>query len=159
MKFLGYVTTMQKEVDGFRDMESLNVWLSAILHKFMSYVFDFSEIKHQNVIRKTTFFIKEHLSEKLTLEQAAEQVYLSKSYFCRILKEELGCTFTEYVNRLRIERSKEYLRDTTMSIAEIAGAIGLDDQSYFTRIFKKMVGVPREVPRRFGQTGTGRSSY
>lgn len=131
-----------KEVDSFGDIESLNIWLSAILHKFISYVFDFSEIKHQNVIRKTTFYIKEHLDEKLTLEQAAEQVYLSKSYFCRVLRDELGCTFTEYVNRLRIERSKVYLRETAMSIAEIAGAIGFDDQSYFTRIFKKHVGIP-----------------
>ncbi len=130
-----------QEVDHFRDFESLNIWLSAMLHKFISFVFDFTDIKHQNVIRKTSAFIKEHLSEKLTLEQAAEQVYLSKSYFCRILKDDLGCTFTEYVNRLRIERSKAYLRETTMPIAEIACAVGFDDQSYFTRIFKRHVGT------------------
>lgn len=131
----------EKEVDNFRDFEALNIWLGAMLHKFISFVFDFTEIKHQNVIRKTASYIKEHLADKLTLEQAAEQVYLSKSYFCRILKDELGCTFTEYVNRLRIERSKMYLRETTMPIAEIACAVGFDDQSYFTRIFKRHVGT------------------
>ena len=131
----------EKEVENFHDFESLNIWLGATLHKFISFVFDFTEIKHQNVIRKTSSYIKEHLAEKLTLEQAAEQVYLSKSYFCRILKDELGCTFTEYVNRLRIERSKTYLRETAMPIAEIACAVGFDDQSYFTRIFKRHVGT------------------
>ncbi len=131
----------EKEVANFHDFESLNIWLGATLHKFISFVFDFTEIKHQNVIRKTSSYIKEHLAEKLTLEQAAEQVYLSKSYFCRILKDELGCTFTEYVNRLRIERSKTYLRETAMPIAEIACAVGFDDQSYFTRIFKRHVGT------------------
>lgn len=131
----------EKEVEHFHDFEALNIWLSVMLHKFISFVFDFTKIKHQNFIRKTASYIKEHLADKLTLKQAAEQVYLSKSYFCRILEDELGCTFTEYVNRLRIERSKIYLWESTMPIAEIACAVGFDDQSYFTRIFKRHAGT------------------
>ena len=131
----------EREVDTFGNVEALNRWIGAILHKFISFVFDFNDIKHQNVIFKTTAYIKEHLTDKLSLDQAAEQVYLSKSYFCRIIKDELGCTFTEYVNRLRIERSKTLLRGTGMPIAEIACAVGFDDQSYFTRIFKKQTGM------------------
>lgn len=131
----------EQQVDSFDSPEVLNRWVGSILHKFISFVFDFNDIKHQNVIFKTTAYIKEHLNEKLSLDQVAEQVYLSKSYFCRIIKDELGCTFTEYVNRLRIERSKTLLRTTGSSIAEIACAVGIDDQSYFTRIFKKQTGV------------------
>ncbi|HIV96591.1 MAG TPA: helix-turn-helix domain-containing protein [Candidatus Agathobaculum stercoravium] len=131
----------EQEVDSFTSIESLNRWIGSILHKFISFVFDLNDIKHQNVIFKTTAYIKEHLTDKLTLDQAAEQVYLSKSYFCRIIKDELGCTFTEYVNRLRIDRSKTLLRSTGMPIAEIACAVGFDDQSYFTRIFKKQTGI------------------
>ena len=131
----------EREVDTFGNVEALNRWIGAILHKFISFVFDFNDIKHQNVIFKTTAYIKEHLTDKLSLDQAAEQVYLSKSYFCRIIKDELGCTFTEYVNRLRIERSKTLLRGTGMPIAEIACAVCFDDQSYFTRIFKKQTGM------------------
>ena len=131
----------EREVDTFGNVEALNRWIGAILHKFISFVFDFNDIKHQNVIFKTTAYIKEHLTDKLSLDQAAEQVYLSKSYFCRIIKDELGCTFTEYVNRLRIERSKTLLRGTGMPIAEIACAVGFDDQSYFTRIFKKQTDM------------------
>ena len=62
---------------------------------------------------------------------------LSKSYLCRILREELDTTFTEYTNRLRIERSKLYLQRSTMSLTEIACAVGFEDQ-----IFKRQVGVP-----------------
>lgn len=129
------------EVDNLTGSEALNRWIGAILHKFISFAFDFNNIKHQNVIFKTNAYIKEHLAEKISLDQAAEQVYLSKSYFCRIIKDELGCTFTEYVNRIRVERSKTLLRSSGMSIAEIACAVGFDDQSYYTRIFKKQVGV------------------
>lgn len=140
----------EQEVDGLTSIETLNRWIGAILHKFTGFVFDFHDIKYQNMIFQTTAFIKEHLAEKLSLDQAAEHVYLSKSYFCRIIKEELGCTFTEYVNRLRIERSKALLSGTGMSIAEIACAVGFDDQSYFCRIFKKQTGVAPGSYRKKG---------
>lgn len=130
-----------REVDSFRNFEDLNRWIGTILHQFINFVFDFNTIRHQNVVFKTTAYIKENLADKLTLDKAAEQVYLSKSYFCRILREELGCTFTEYVNRLRIEKSKSLLRGTELSISEIACAVGFGDQSYFTRIFKKQTGM------------------
>lgn len=113
-----------------------------MLHHFFDLVFDFHDVKHQTIIRQISAYIQEHLSEKLTLEQVAGEVHLSKSYLCRILKEELGCTFTEYTNRLRIERSKTYLHRSSMPLSEIACAVGFDDQSYFTRIFKRVVGMP-----------------
>lgn len=131
----------EPEIEKLRNLEELNRWLSMVLHRFINFVFDFNDIKHHNVIYQTTAYIKENLAEKLTLEDAAEHVSLSKSYFCRILKDELGYTFTEYVNHLRVERAKLYLRDCTMSIADIAYAVGFDDQSYFTRIFKKLTNV------------------
>lgn len=134
------------ELDSFRHIEELNRWLGMVLHQFIGFVFDFNSIKHQNVIFKTTGYIKEHLGERISLEQAAAQVYLSKSYFCRILKNELGCTFTEYVNRLRIERSKTLLLSSKLAIAEIAAETGFEDQSYFTRIFKKQTGMS---PKKF----------
>lgn len=145
----------EQDVDNFDGTEALNRWIGAILHQFISFVFDFKDIKHQNVVFKTTAYIKEHLAEKLSLDQVAEQVYLSKSYFCRIIKEELGCTFTEYVNRLRIERSKALLRSTGMPIADIAGIVGFDDQSYFTRIFKKHCGI---APGKYRESRTHKST-
>lgn len=129
------------ELDSFQQIEELNRWLGMVLHQFMGFIFDFNKIKHQDVIFKATAYIKEHLSERISLDQTAAQVFLSKSYFCRILKSELGCTFTEYVNRLRIERSKTLLTSSRMTISEISSAVGFEDQSYFTRIFKKQTGL------------------
>lgn len=138
------------EVDSLHGIESLNKWIGAILHKFSSFVFDFNGIKHQNVIYKINAYIKDHLSEKISLDQAAEHVFLSKSYFCRIIKDDLGCTFTEHVNQLRVERSKTLLANTDLSIAEIACAVGFDDQSYFTRVFKQQSGnTPGKYRNRY----------
>lgn len=140
------------EVEALKSVESLNQWIGAILSKFISYVFDFNDIKHQNVVFKATAYIKENLADKITLDKVAEQVYLSKSYFCRIIKEELNCTFTEYVNHLRVDRSKYLLRNTDVPIAEIASVVGFGDQSYFTRIFKRQTGISPGKYREQGWT-------
>ena len=113
-----------------------------MLHTFFDMLFDFPDAPHQTIIQQAAAYIKEHLSEKVSLEQVANEVHLSKSYLCRILKEELGCTFTEYTNKLRVEKSKLYLHCGEMSLSEIACAVGFDDQSYFTRVFRRQVGVP-----------------
>lgn len=139
------------EVESLDGIEAVNRLIGAVLHKFISFVFDLNDIKHQNVVFQTTAYIKAHLTEKLSLDEVAEHVYLSKSYFCRIIKDELGCTFTEYVNRLRVERSKLLLTGTGMPIAEIACAVGFDDQSYFNRIFKKQTGI---APGSYRKKGT-----
>lgn len=133
--------TSERDLESSHDFESLNIWLSASLHSFIHFMFDVAMVKHQNVIRKITALIQDNLADKLTLEQAADAVYLSKSYFCRIMKEELGCTFTEYVNRLRIERSKKYLEHSLISISDVAATVGFEDPSYFTRVFRKTTGI------------------
>ncbi len=144
------------EVESLSGVEMLNRWIGAILNKFISFVFDFNDIKHQNVIFKATAYIKENLADKISLDKAAERVYLSKSYFCRIIKEELNCTFTEYVNRLRIDRSKYLLRNTDVPIAEIASAVGFGDQSYFTRIFKRQTGI---APGKYREQGWSKKQH
>lgn len=131
-----------RELEHLMDFDTVDAWLGAMLHTFFDMLFDFPDAPHQSIIQQASAYIKEHLAEKVSLEQVAKEVHLSKSYLCRILKEELGCTFTEYTNRLRVEKSKLYLRCEDMSLSEIACAVGFDDQSYFTRVFRRQVGVP-----------------
>lgn len=72
----------------------------------------------------------------------AGRVYLSPAYFSRLFKEETGESFTVYLNRVRIERSKELLLHQNLRLADIAQLVGFEDQSYFTKVFKKIVGMP-----------------
>ncbi len=130
-----------EEVERFTNIELLSRWLSAVMHKFISCVFDFSEVKHRDTIFKITEFIKQRMGEKLLIAEVAEYVYLSKSHLSRIIRQELGCTFTEYVNRLRVDRSKLLLMDGRLSLAEIAGKVGFEDQSYYTKVFKRILGT------------------
>lgn len=130
-----------EEIQKMNDFEKLNRLLTTIIHRFISCVFDFNNIKHVDVIYKSTAYIKEHFCEKISLEDVAEHVHLSKSYLSRIFKDEMNCNFSSYVNKIRIEKSKNYLLNDKLPLTDIAMLCGFDDQSYFTKVFKKATGV------------------
>ncbi len=130
-----------QQIDKITRIDDLNVWLSEVMHRFISYVFDFETVKHTDVIYKAIEYIKAHLTEKITLNDISDYVYLSRSYLSRIFKQEMSCSLTAYISRLRIEKSKELLLDNKINIVDIAYMVGFEDQSYFTKVFKQLCGV------------------
>lgn len=138
------------EIEKLNDIEKINRLLSQIIHRFISCAFDFNNIKHVDVIHKTTSYIKEHICEKISLEQVADYVHLSKSYLSRIFKEEMSCNLITYINKVRVDKSKAYLLNENLSLTDVAMLTGFDDQSYFTKVFKKSVGIS---PGRFRELG------
>lgn len=139
-----------EEIEKLDDIEKISRLLTRIIHRFISCAFDFNNIKHVDVIYKTTSYIKEHVCEKISLEQVADHVHLSKSYLSRIFKEEMNCNFTTYINKIRIDKSKAYLLNEKLSLTDVAMLTGFDDQSYFTKVFKKSIGIS---PGRFRELG------
>ena len=85
-------------------------------------------------------YIKEHLQEKLAVEQIAEQAGFSKFYFLRLFKRVTGCTVVQYINLLRCETAKELLRSGNYTVKETAYLCGFDNLSYFSNVFKKNTG-------------------
>ena len=82
----------------------------------------------------------------LTLEEVAAHVHLHPSYFSTLFKSSTGSSFKEYLNMVRIEESKRLLSNTDYSIIDIAVAVGFEDQSYFSKVFKKYTGL---TPKQF----------
>lgn len=143
-----------REVDRLNTAEDLAQWLSNILDRFTALVFDLVDIKHKDVIYKAIDYIKRNYSGKLTLEETAAHINLSPSYFSKVFKEELGCSFNTYLNELRIEKSKAILLAGSASIVEICDLVGFEDQSYFTKVFKKITGVTPEDTGSAGAAST-----
>lgn len=135
-----------ERISSFRDIEELCLWLSHQMNRFMDGVFQYADARHANVIHRCIQYIDAHYYEKISLEQMARIVYLSPAYLSRIFKQETGEPFNAYVSRVRIEKSKVLLRHDALRISDIAGAAGFEDQSYFTKVFKRMVGV---TPNRY----------
>jgi YesN/AraC family two-component response regulator len=140
-QIFGLNHTYLSQVSGFRSIDDIAYWLSEIMERFTDLVFDLKEIKHTDAMYKAISYIHRHHGERISLEDVAAQVRLSPAYFSKVFRREAGCTFRSYLNRVRIEKSKLLLRDGGMQLAEVAGLAGYEDQSYFTKVFKKFVGV------------------
>lgn len=88
-------------------------------------------------IRKAIDILYANYNEDITLDNIAKYLNINKSYFCSILKKETGKTFSQLINEIRIEKSKELLAKNDLSILEIALSVGFNNQNYFSSTFKK----------------------
>lgn len=128
-------------IHGFHSVDELTHWLSKIMVRFTDCVFNLRDIKHVDVIYKSVNYIKKNYMNKITLEDVASHVYLSPSYFSKVFKDDMKCNFNTYVNQVRVERSKELLLSSTANLVDISNMVGYEDQSYFSKVFKRVVGV------------------
>lgn len=128
-------------INDFTSIEEITYWLSGIMARFTDCVFNLVGVKHLDVIYKAIDFIKRNYNRKITLDDVAANVYLSPSYFSKIFKEEMNCNFNTYLNQVRVETSKQLLADDRVSLVDVSSLVGFEDQSYFTKVFKKLTGV------------------
>lgn len=123
--------------------------LNTSLRKYIEQIFSYYEEKVQNsdtkIIQMVKKYIQTHYGESLDLDTVAGQVFLSPAYLGILFKQKTGQNYTDYVMDIRIEKSKELLHDVTMTIAEIASAVGYKDVKYFSKLFKRKLGItPKE---------------
>ena len=135
-----------KDMRSLRNQEDLTHWLAGTLSRFMRHVFDMMDVKHTDAMHKVKEYMIVNHARKLSLEEAAALVGYSPAYFSRIFKDEMGISFKEALNGIRIEKSKNLLLSSTASIAEVCSMVGFNDQSYYCKVFKKLTGV---TPDRF----------
>lgn len=129
------------DINRLQDFDALCLWLTRVTNNLMDSVFDFTGTRHSNIIHQSVQYIRTHYAEKITLEEMARRVYLSPAYFSRVFKDEMNEPFSAYLNRIRIARSKELLLHRDLRLADIAMMVGFEDQSYFTKVFKKTQGI------------------
>lgn len=84
----------------------------------------------------------------ITLSTVAKRFHYSNEYTSRLIKDLMGMTYTEVVRTVRIERSQDFLANTTMTVANIAEAIGYDTPEHYIRQFKKHTGMTPSAYRK-----------
>jgi AraC-like DNA-binding protein len=92
------------------------------------------------VITRAKDYIQTHQSEDLRLSQVAKAVNASTFYFCKTFKKVTGINFTDYLSRVRIEKSKNLLLNPNLRVSEIAYDVGFQSLTHFNRTFKKILG-------------------
>jgi len=94
------------------------------------------------LVKRALVYIGEHATKQFSRWQLAEAVHVSEDYLTRTFRREIGLSPWDYLNRHRVYLATELLRQTTLTINEIASRTGFQDQAYFCRVFKKIKGFP-----------------
>lgn len=97
--------------------------------------------KSNSLIETAVNYIEENYSKNITLDYVSRIVNISPYYFSKLFKEETGEGFVEYLTRIRMDKAKELLSESTYSMKEICSMVGYADPNYFSRTFRKNVGV------------------
>jgi AraC-like DNA-binding protein len=93
-------------------------------------------------------FVRQNYTERISIKAATQMVHMSQAQFMKVFKKVSGMTFVAHVTRVRIMKGLQLLRETDLTIAEIAARCGFSDQSYFDRRFRQAFGKsPREWRR------------
>ncbi len=100
-------------------------------------------------IVKVKEYIKEHLSEELTVQTMADMLKMNGSYFSHIFKKETSYNFVDYVNRQRIEKAQELISTSDLHIYEISKRVGIENANYFSILYKKLTGRTPNDKRRW----------
>lgn len=102
-----------------------------------------------DICRDIMDYITHNYAEDITSSSAAMEFNISKSYFCRIFKQNFGQSFQNYVNMYRTEKAKVMLKTTNLPISEIALQVGFNSFSFFSKTFREYSGVtPSEYRKR-----------
>ena len=102
----------------------------------------------QAPVREAKAYMGRHFAGNLTLEEVAEAAGISPAYLSTLFKKEVGIGFSEYLSQLRCEEAKRLLRESDESMTVIAEEVGYQDTKYFSRIFRKTVGLKPSEYRR-----------
>ncbi|WMJ85512.1 response regulator transcription factor [Anaerocolumna sp. MB42-C2] len=96
--------------------------------------------------KKVVNYIEEHYNEELTLTRLSQEFHFNAIYINRVLKKETNYTFLEILNNKRMQEAMELLKQSEVHFGEVANAVGISDQRYFSSIFKKYFG---QSPRQY----------
>lgn len=156
-KMIQHLLTMQKlyqsgeEGFPFLFRSSLNLFLHFLYTKYSTRqtLLDINkEAKNMERLRKIVTYIEDHYAEPLTLPETAKEFALNPEYFCRYFKKNIGFTFLEYVNMVRLSHIHRDILQTTESIMQIQERHGFSNYKVFNRMFKEIYEcTPSEVRR------------
>ena len=124
------------------NIEDIRTWFMEKIEEACHNAQTQKEEQSDNVIDRARKYIDENFrSTDISLDDVSQEVDISPYYFSKLFKEETGKNFIEYLTDIRIEKAKELLNGTNLSMKEICAEIGYADPNYFSRTFKKNVGV------------------
>lgn len=134
------ISQVEKEVESLYSIDQLKNYLAKLLQNGQLQNTSVQN-KGASAIKVLQSYIEANFNQEITLKDLSDQVYLNPKYICELFKKEIGMNFNDFLTQKRIEKAKLYLMNPCNRISEISAMVGYNDNKYFSRLFKKIVGV------------------
>lgn len=129
------------EIPDYLTLKEYETWIEDLYQVILQGLSTLSGKQHSRVVLQAVDYISKNYAKNINLEMTAEYVNKSKNYFSYLFKKELGISFVEYLNQVRIEAAKKLLDTTDHKTYEISDQVGYSDYKYFSSVFKKLTGM------------------
>jgi two-component system response regulator YesN len=133
--------TYINDLKNIKEHHNLKNWCISEAKRITEAIKSQKEDNTSDLILEAKEFIKGNYNEELHLKDVATAISISPQYLSKIFKDEVGINFIDYLTTVRIEEAKKMLKQENLSIKEICFRIGYNDPNYFSRLFKKIVGI------------------
>jgi two-component system, response regulator YesN len=124
-------------------------WANYLFERSFSYEEEIA--KTGTMIQRINNYIHDHYQENIGRSELAEVFFLAPEYIGKLYRRKTGKNLNDYIGEYRIERAKALLRNPELRISDIAGAVGIDNFSYFSTLFKKYTGLSPNEYRKKGE--------
>ena len=114
--------------------------LSASIHDVIQLIRDRTGALHL-LVRRSLNYINKHYNKDLSLKTLASDYNVSSAYLGQLFKAETGVLFNDYLSQVRLEAANTFLLETDIKICDIISRVGIPNQSYFNRLYKKAYGI------------------
>lgn len=137
-----------KEIDQCNDFIKILDKVNVLLDEITEIINLQIERKNSIILEKIIQYVEEHYNEDITLSDIADKLHLNYYYLSTYFKNQTSENLTTYINRIKIEKAQQLLRESQDTIAEISKVVGFSDHNYFSKVFKKHVGMTPSMYRR-----------
>ncbi len=124
-----------------RDMEIVNIKILEYISSFIYHKEINPSIKDEDVISQSVLYMKKNIGMCLSISTLAGEHRLSVSHYTRLFRAKTGVSPIQYFNQLKVQKCCQYLYFTDRNIKEICSELGFSDPYYFSRLFKKLMGL------------------
>ncbi|MVP01015.1 response regulator [Paenibacillus lutrae] len=139
-------------------IEQLREMIISLLHRTFSVMEHIYKQPQRKEIAEAQLYVLRSVNRRITQEEVAEYLHLNPSYFSRLFKRETGENFVEFVTRTKMEKAKELIDQTDVTVAELAELLGYDNKSYFLKCFKNYSGLtPGEYAGKVQRSTSGKA--
>jgi len=145
---LGLKSQCIAELWRVENQEELCLWIVNVIDNVIENIYRIRTTQLDSRLQRALDFIDHHYGYDLTVEQVAREAFLSPSRFSHLFKGGMGVSFVEYLTKVRIQKARAILKNSEKSIAQVASEVGYQDQSYFTKVFKKTEAMTPKSFRR-----------